>query len=89
MVILDTEPAQIGSLASERVDLQAAQVDESVRTPQSLSKARMTREQMTLPGGGELGCYQPRHARPKAMKSPAAKAPAKRVTKKAAKKRKV
>ena len=23
--------------------------------------------QMTLPGGGKLGVYQPRHARPKAM----------------------
>jgi hypothetical protein len=24
--------------------------------------------QLTLPGGGKLGVYQPRHARPKAMK---------------------
>ncbi len=24
--------------------------------------------QVTLPGGGKLGVYQPRHARPKAMK---------------------
>ena len=26
--------------------------------------------QLTLPGGGHLGIYQPRHARPKAMKRP-------------------
>jgi hypothetical protein len=25
--------------------------------------------QVTLPGGGELGVYQPRHARPKAMRA--------------------
>jgi hypothetical protein len=37
--------------------------------------------QLTLPGGGKLGVYQPRHARPKAMsvKKPAQK-PVKRVT---------
>jgi hypothetical protein len=28
--------------------------------------------QLTLPGGGKLGVYQPRHARPKAMKIKAA-----------------
>lgn len=39
--------------------------------------------QLTLPGGGKLGVYQPRHARPKAKK-PAAK---KIVKKKALKKR--
>ena len=43
--------------------------------------------QVTLPGGGKLGIYQPRHARPKAM-SPgeAAKTPAKPATTKHAKK---
>jgi hypothetical protein len=42
--------------------------------------------QVTLPGGGKLGVYEPRHARPKAAKAAAkrAKAPA---TKKAARKR--
>jgi hypothetical protein len=37
--------------------------------------------QLTLPGGGKLGVYQPRHARPKAMsgKKPARK-PVKRAT---------
>jgi len=46
---------------------------------------------VTLPGGGKLGVYQPRHARPKAMtaaarkptkkarRGPAARAPAKRA----------
>ena len=44
--------------------------------------------QLTLPGGGKLGVYQPRHARPKAPTSraagrrKAAKKPAKRATKK-------
>jgi hypothetical protein len=33
--------------------------------------------QITLPGGGKLGVYQPRHARPKAM---SVKKPAKRTT---------
>ncbi len=28
---------------------------------------------LSLPGGGKLGIYQPRHARPKAMKLPAAR----------------
>ena len=39
--------------------------------------------QTTLPGGGKLGVYQPRHARPKAMsgKKPVRK-PAKRIAKK-------
>jgi len=30
--------------------------------------------QVTLPGGGKLGVYQPRHARPQSMKAKAAKA---------------
>jgi hypothetical protein len=38
---------------------------------------------MTLPGGGRLGVYQARHARPKM--GPAAKTPAKRTKKKPAK----
>ena len=38
--------------------------------------------QLTLPGGGKLGVYQPRHARPKAMSG---KKPAKGATKKPAK----
>jgi len=43
--------------------------------------------QVTLPGGGKLGIYQPRHARPKAMSAgEAAKAPAKPATIKRAKK---
>jgi hypothetical protein len=33
--------------------------------------------QLTLPGGGKLGVYQPRHARPKPMR--AAKPPRKRI----------
>ena len=51
--------------------------------------------EITLPGGGKLGVYQPRHARPEpagkpaAIKKPAAKKkaapPAKKVAKKAAK----
>jgi hypothetical protein len=41
--------------------------------------------QLTLPGGGKLGVYQPRHARPRAMKvkRPAPK-PVKRTSKKRA-----
>jgi hypothetical protein len=40
---------------------------------------------LTLPGGGEVGIYQPRHARPKAMGAgKAARKPAKRATKHAA-----
>jgi hypothetical protein len=41
--------------------------------------------QLTLPGGGKLGVYQPRHARPKAMRvgKPASR-PAKRAPKKPA-----
>jgi hypothetical protein len=39
--------------------------------------------QVTLPGGGKLGVYQPRHARPKSM---AAKAAGKRAGKRKAKK---
>jgi hypothetical protein len=42
--------------------------------------------QVTLPGGGKLGIYQPRHARPKAMSAgKAAKRPAKLATTKRAK----
>jgi len=37
--------------------------------------------QLTLPGGGKLGVYSPRHARPKAMKT---RPTAKRATKKSA-----
>jgi hypothetical protein len=38
--------------------------------------------QITLPGGGKLGVYEPRHARPKA---PSARTPRKKAKKKAAK----
>jgi hypothetical protein len=42
--------------------------------------------QLTLPGGGAIGVYQPRHARPKPMSSKKAKRkPAKKVVKKPAK----
>ena len=41
---------------------------------------------VTLPGGGSLGVYQPRHARPKPMR--AGKAPAKRARRPAPKRRK-
>ena len=41
--------------------------------------------QVTLPGGGKLGIYQPRHARPKSMNSRSARKPKSRP-KKAAKK---
>jgi hypothetical protein len=38
--------------------------------------------EVTLPGGGKLGVYQPRHARPKAMAvNKAAKKPARRAAK--------
>ena len=40
--------------------------------------------QLALPGGGKLGVYQPRHARPKAMK---VKRPAPKPVKRAPKKR--
>lgn len=56
--------------------------------------------QLTLPGGGKLGVYQPRHARPKALgvrpartkparhtRKPAARAIARKTTKKRATKR--
>jgi hypothetical protein len=53
--------------------------------------------EVTLPGGGKLGVYQPRHGRPpsagapapakSARRKPAAKKPARKVTKKLAKKR--
>src|SRR2546426_1739331 len=43
--------------------------------------------QMTLPGGGKVGIYQPRHARPKAMSAgKAAQTPVKPATTKRAKK---
>jgi hypothetical protein len=36
---------------------------------------------LTLPGGGKVGIYQPRHARPKPMRAAkAARKPAKRAT---------
>ena len=39
--------------------------------------------QLTLPGGGKIGIYQPRHARPNTMRpGEAAKNPARRTTKK-------
>lgn len=42
--------------------------------------------QLTLPGGGKLGVYQPRHARPKVMPvKPAPRAPAKKRSTKAGK----
>lgn len=42
--------------------------------------------QVTLPGGGRLGVYQPRHARPKAMSvQKAAKRPARKIARKTAK----
>jgi hypothetical protein len=44
-----------------------------------------TMTQLTLPGGGKLGVYQPHHKRPRAMKAVAKKKAAK---KKAAKKKK-
>lgn len=37
--------------------------------------------QVTLPGGGKLGVYQPRHARPATTSAKTAKKAAKRVTK--------
>ena len=41
--------------------------------------------QLTLPGGGKVGVYEPRHARPKAMHAvKSAQKPAKRKTKKSA-----
>lgn len=41
---------------------------------------------VTLPGGGKLGVYQPRHARPKTMAAAkSARKPAKRAAKKSAK----
>jgi hypothetical protein len=47
-----------------------------------------TLTEITLPGGGKLGVYQPRHPRPEPAGKPAAKkkaAPAKKVAKKPAK----
>ena len=42
---------------------------------------------VTLPGGGKLGIYQPRHARPRAMSAgKPAKGPARRATKSTARK---
>src|SRR5437899_2848437 len=43
--------------------------------------------QVSLPGGGKLGIYQPRHARPNVQTIPAGSAPAKRTARKSAKKR--
>jgi hypothetical protein len=49
--------------------------------------------QLTLPGGGKLGVYQPRHPRPKAMKGkkpaqkPVKRATAKPTTRKKARKK--
>jgi hypothetical protein len=46
--------------------------------------------QLTLPGGGKLGVYEPRHARPETPsigKAPAEKKPAKRAAKPAARSR--
>jgi hypothetical protein len=40
--------------------------------------------QITLPGGGKLGVYQPRHARPKAMSLPGAGGAGRKTAKKAA-----
>ena len=41
--------------------------------------------QLTLPGGGKLGIYQPRHARPKAMEAvKSAQKPAKQKAKQSA-----
>jgi hypothetical protein len=42
---------------------------------------------VTLPGGGKLGLYQPRHARPPAMRAKATRTIAKRTTKRPAKQR--
>lgn len=41
--------------------------------------------QVTLPGGGKLGIYQPRHARPKPMKTAAKKRAATKPSKKRSK----
>lgn len=41
---------------------------------------------VSLPGGGKLGIYEPRHARPKPVKALTKKPAKKRVTKKAARK---
>ena len=43
--------------------------------------------QVSLPAGGRLGIYQPRHARPNVQTIPAGPAPARRTAKKSAKKR--
>ena len=45
-----------------------------------------TATEITLPGGGKLGIYQPRHPRPEAAAKPAEKKRATRPAKKAAKK---
>jgi len=41
---------------------------------------------VTLPGGGKLGVYQPRHARPEPMAEPMGSTPARRARKTAARK---
>jgi hypothetical protein len=43
--------------------------------------------QITLPGGGKLGVYQPRHARPKAMSLPGVGGAARKTAKKASRKK--
>ena len=43
--------------------------------------------EVTLPGGGRLGVYQPRHARPKPMRAAKARARSRSAAKKAAKKK--
>jgi hypothetical protein len=43
--------------------------------------------QVILPGGGKLGVYQPRHARPKMMSVAKSAKPVKKVAKKSAKKK--
>jgi hypothetical protein len=50
---------------------------------QDMGWGRLTH--VTLPGGGRLGVYEPRHERPKSMGKGKMLRPAKRVTKKAAK----
>ena len=45
-----------------------------------------TLTEITLPGGGKLGVYQPRHERPELAAKPAAKKKTSRPAKKAAKK---
>jgi hypothetical protein len=39
-----------------------------------------TRTDVSLPGGGKLGLYQPRHARPRTMRAPKMKGPKARLS---------